>query len=180
MRFVGRLGRKSGRCECFGNSGSACRIEPTNKSNGGITVLAMNCEDAFCESQHCETRGFVEVRARDVQDVVSLRLDSFKEVERTLVAGNGFSELGCPWFDAAGMRLVDRIDTYRDAKEESWIDEMLITGDKIIVTGYSYETSTSNYSVFQVDREGRLSFLDRKSTRLNSSHQSVSRMPSSA
>jgi hypothetical protein len=62
---------------------------------------------------------------------------------------------------AAGMRLVDRIDTYRDAKEESWIDEMLITGDKIIVTGYSYETSSSSYSVFQIDREGRLSFLAR-------------------
>lgn len=62
---------------------------------------------------------------------------------------------------AAGMRLVDRIDTYRDAKEESWIDEMLITGDKIIVTGYSYETSTSNYSVFQIDREGHLSFVAR-------------------
>ena len=62
---------------------------------------------------------------------------------------------------AAGMRLVDRIDTYRDAREESWIDEMLITGDKIIVTGYSYETSTSSYSVFQVDSEGRLSFVAR-------------------
>jgi hypothetical protein len=62
---------------------------------------------------------------------------------------------------AAGMRLVDRIDSYQNARDEDWIDEMLITGDKIIVTGYSYRTSTSNYSVFRIDREGRLSFLAR-------------------
>jgi hypothetical protein len=60
---------------------------------------------------------------------------------------------------ARGLRLVDRIDSYRDAREESWIDEMLITGDKIIVTGYSYRTDSSNYSVFRIGRDGRFTFL---------------------
>jgi hypothetical protein len=63
--------------------------------------------------------------------------------------------------DAGGMRLVDRIDTYRDRNEESWVDEVLINGDKLIVTGYSYRTSSSSYSVFRIDREGRLSFVAR-------------------
>jgi hypothetical protein len=62
---------------------------------------------------------------------------------------------------AGAMRLVDRIDAYRDRKEESWIDEVLISGDKLIVTGYSYESSSSSYSVFQIDRDGRLSFVAR-------------------
>jgi hypothetical protein len=59
------------------------------------------------------------------------------------------------------MRLADRMNVYRyasaDSANDTWYDEMLVTGDRILVTGYSYESQATELAVFRLDpRSGRL------------------------
>jgi hypothetical protein len=64
--------------------------------------------------------------------------------------------------NGAGLALVDRADVYRSSREYAWYDEMLVQGDRIVVTAYSYREGASEVSVFrlgdggggQVSREG--------------------------
>ena len=56
-----------------------------------------------------------------------------------------------------GLRLTDRVDVYRHSNADTWYDEMLVSGDRILVTGYSYEAGASELAVFRLDtRSGRL------------------------
>lgn len=59
------------------------------------------------------------------------------------------------------LRLADRINVYRYTSEnaayETWYDEMLVSGDRILVTGYSYESQATELAVFRLDTgTGRL------------------------
>lgn len=70
--------------------------------------------------------------------------------------------------NAAGrLTLVDRVDTYDDPKTESWIDEILIFKDTLLVTGYSYETRSSNISLYKIHADGHFNFLARYSIESN-------------
>src|SRR5687768_20818 len=40
--------------------------------------------------------------------------------------------------------------------QSTWYDEMLISGDKVIVIGYSYERGGTEIGMFDIDREGHL------------------------
>ena len=55
------------------------------------------------------------------------------------------------------MRLADRIDVYRrdvdgDPIGADWYDEMLVQGDQVIITAYSYDDQASEISVFRLDQ----------------------------
>jgi hypothetical protein len=64
--------------------------------------------------------------------------------------------------DAAGsLKLVDRVDAYQSPRLDSWIDEVLIFDDTLLVTGYSYETDSSNIALFRIGKDGVFSFLAR-------------------
>jgi hypothetical protein len=54
------------------------------------------------------------------------------------------------------LALADRVDVYRDPHSTTWYDEMLVFGDRILITGYSYREDSSELSVFRLDSEGRL------------------------
>ena len=60
------------------------------------------------------------------------------------------------------MRLTDRIDVYRRDEHghpmgADWYDEMLVQGDQVIITAYSYEDDASEISVFRLDQaNGRI------------------------
>lgn len=54
------------------------------------------------------------------------------------------------------LRLVDRMNVYRDKTSYAWYDEMLVEGDQILVTAYSYEEDASELSVFRLSPEGKL------------------------
>jgi hypothetical protein len=70
--------------------------------------------------------------------------------------------------NAAGqLTLVDRVDAYEDPKTESWIDEILIFKNTLLVTGYSYETSSSNISLYKINADGHFDFLARYSIESN-------------
>jgi hypothetical protein len=53
------------------------------------------------------------------------------------------------------LRVADRINVYRDPSIDTWIDEVLVAGDRIIVTEYSYELWASGYSLFTLDEAGQ-------------------------
>ena len=57
----------------------------------------------------------------------------------------------------APLALTDRMDVYRNAESNAWYDEMLVEGDRILVTAYSYEEDATELSVFQLSSDGRLS-----------------------
>lgn len=59
--------------------------------------------------------------------------------------------------DGSGrLRLTHRIDVYRDPDSDMWYDEMLVFGDRVLITGYSYDDEASELSVFRLDADGRL------------------------
>lgn len=55
------------------------------------------------------------------------------------------------------LALADRANVYRDPKSDMWYDEMLVFGDRILVTGYSYDEEETELAVFRLDGRGRLS-----------------------
>jgi hypothetical protein len=57
----------------------------------------------------------------------------------------------------AGLRLTDRADVYRNPRSEMWYDEMLVFGDRVLITGYSYDEGATEMAVFRLSDAGRLS-----------------------
>ncbi len=60
------------------------------------------------------------------------------------------------------MQPINSINAYPpgvDARDD-WYDEMLLSGDRIIVIGYSYARGGSDINRFRIDRAGRLQFED--------------------
>ena len=56
------------------------------------------------------------------------------------------------------IALADRMNVYTKANEGAWYDEMLVQGDRVLVTAYSYEAQATAISVFRVDMaSGKLS-----------------------
>lgn len=56
------------------------------------------------------------------------------------------------------MKLTDRTDVYRrdedgDPIGADWYDEMLVQGDQVIITAYSYEDDASEITVLRLDQE---------------------------
>jgi hypothetical protein len=60
------------------------------------------------------------------------------------------------------MRPVDVIDAFPPGTSgaNSWYDEMLISGDRVIVVGYSYGRGGTEINRFRLDPAGRLRFED--------------------
>ncbi len=60
------------------------------------------------------------------------------------------------------MRPVDSIDAFPPgvSGRGDWYDEMLISGDRVIVVGYSYSRGGTEINRFRLDAEGRLRFED--------------------
>ena len=58
--------------------------------------------------------------------------------------------------DGRRLALADRMNVYRDARHHMWYDEMLVFGDRILITGYSYRENATELSVFRLDQNGRL------------------------
>jgi hypothetical protein len=61
-----------------------------------------------------------------------------------------------------GMRPISTIDAFPPGVNASsdWIDEMLISGDRVIVVGFSYRRGGTQVSRFRLAKDGTLSFED--------------------
>ncbi len=57
-----------------------------------------------------------------------------------------------------GLALTGRANVYRSVQGGAgvWYDELLISGNRILVTGYSYREAASEITVFTIDDDGRL------------------------
>jgi len=55
-----------------------------------------------------------------------------------------------------GLALTDRADVYRDPASDMWYDEMLVFGDRVLITGYSYDEAATELAVFRLGETGRL------------------------
>lgn len=60
---------------------------------------------------------------------------------------------------ADDLEVADRIDVYKDPEKWTWYDELLISDDLLIVTGYSYSNDASEISIFRIDDSGIFEFL---------------------
>jgi hypothetical protein len=54
------------------------------------------------------------------------------------------------------LAVTDRANVYRSADEDMWYDEMLVFGDRVLVTGYSYEDEETELAIFRLGGDGRL------------------------
>jgi len=55
------------------------------------------------------------------------------------------------------LAVADRVNVYRNPNESMWYDEMLVFGDRVLITGYSYRHRATELSVFRLDTaSGRL------------------------
>ncbi|WP_176473196.1 beta-propeller domain-containing protein [Sphingomonas lenta] len=72
------------------------------------------------------------------------------------------------------MRAVDRIDAFPPGTsgEDAWYDEMLISGDRVIVVGYSYARGGTEVNRFDIAVDGRLRFVDSHHLRSNDYYSS--------
>ena len=59
--------------------------------------------------------------------------------------------------DGRRLVLADRMNVYRDPRHHMWYDEMLVFGDRILITGYSYGEDATELSVFRLNDSGQLS-----------------------
>jgi Beta propeller domain len=72
------------------------------------------------------------------------------------------------------MRAVDAIDAFPPGVEASddWYDEMLVSGDRVIVIGYSYGRGGTEVNRFRIAADGRLRFEDAYHLRSNDYYSS--------
>ena len=79
----------------------------------------------------------------------------------------------CRW-PADGMRPIDRIDAYPPGVDANgdWYDEMLVSGDLVVVIGYSYARGGTEINRFHIGRDGHLSFVDAYQLRSNDYYSS--------
>jgi len=56
----------------------------------------------------------------------------------------------------AGLKLTDRANVYRSDQEDTWYDEMLVSGRTILVTGYSYDENASEFTVLKLGNDGKV------------------------
>lgn len=61
-----------------------------------------------------------------------------------------------------GLRAVDRINAYAAEVEagDDWYDEMLVSGDWVVVIGFSYRRGGTEINRFKMDAAGRFTFVD--------------------
>lgn len=55
------------------------------------------------------------------------------------------------------LRLADRINVYREPDADTWYDEMLVFGNRVLVAGYSYQEGATELSILRLSDAGRLS-----------------------
>lgn len=73
-----------------------------------------------------------------------------------------------------GMRPVDSINAFPPgvSGQGDWYDEMLLSGDRVIVVGYSYARGGTEINRFRLDAAGRLRFEDAYHLRSNDYYSS--------
>lgn len=71
------------------------------------------------------------------------------------------------------LQPVSLVDAYAPGLDgDAWYDEMLISGDRVVVIGYSYARTGTEVGVFSIDARGQLKYLDTWHLRSNDYYSS--------
>lgn len=54
------------------------------------------------------------------------------------------------------LTLVDRLNVYRSKSDDTWYDELLVFGRKLLVIGFSWREQQTEISIFSLDDRGRI------------------------
>ncbi len=58
--------------------------------------------------------------------------------------------------EAPGLSLASRTNVYRSPNQDTWFDELLTSGNRILVAGYSYREQASEITVLTINDNGQL------------------------
>jgi hypothetical protein len=58
--------------------------------------------------------------------------------------------------EAPGLSLASRTNVYRSPNQDTWFDELLTSGNRILVAGYSYREQASEITVLTINDSGQL------------------------
>lgn len=58
--------------------------------------------------------------------------------------------------ERTGLSLASRTNVYRSAGQDTWFDELLTSGNRILVAGYSYREQASEITVLTLSEDGQL------------------------
>ncbi len=75
----------------------------------------------------------------------------------------------------AGMKPVDTIDAFPlsdSGGRGAWYDEMLVTGDLVVVIGFNYARAGTEINRFRISDAGKLTYVDTHHLRSNDYHSS--------
>lgn len=56
------------------------------------------------------------------------------------------------------LTLADRINIYSSPEHDTWYDEMLIAGNRLIITGFNYDQGASEINLLTIDQRGVFKF----------------------
>lgn len=71
------------------------------------------------------------------------------------------------------LQPVSMVDAYAPGLDgDAWYDEMLVSGDRVVVIGYSYARTGTEIGVFSIDARGQLKYLDTWHLRSNDYYSS--------
>jgi len=59
-----------------------------------------------------------------------------------------------------GLDLTGRHDVYVSSEVDTWYDEMLVSGRRIVITGYSYDAEASEVTIFSLNPDGSFTHED--------------------
>jgi hypothetical protein len=119
---------------------------PANRSVGAVNALPQAGNAANPEITNNQMRG---VEEGDIVKQIGHYLLVLQDGRIFVIdtrAGNG-----------RRLALAERANVYRNANEQMWYDEMLVFGERVLITGYSYRNRATELSVFRLDTgSGRL------------------------
>ncbi len=121
----------------------AARTQDTVNISSAETVMVTSADESITNTQHAgvDEGGIVKLHGNHL---VMLRRGRLF----TVAIGDG------------ALQPVSSIDAFGPEMDpaEAWYDEMLISGDTVVVIGYSYQRKGAEVGLFNVDAAGQLSY----------------------
>ena len=152
--YLRSLARRRGR---RGMMASQAMAAGAPASAGAVSDMAANSGESVTNTQHAgvDEGGIVKVHG---EFLVMLRRGRLF----TVAVGD------------QRLRPVSAVDAFGPgiSPEGTWYDELLISGDKVIVIGYSYERGGTEIGTFRIDAGGGLRYLSTHQLRSNDYYSS--------
>jgi hypothetical protein len=142
-------------------------------------IVAMEAAPAMADAAPEESGGDIVVSGARVQGITNNQEANVDEGGIVKVHGEHMvilrrGRLFTVSTAAGDLRPVDSIDAFPPGVETGgdWYDEMLVSGDRVVVIGYSYGRGGTEVNRFRISQDGRLRFEDAYHLRSNDYYSS--------